>query len=47
LHELKEDSGEAWEEIKDGVEEAWADLKQAFENAAAKFSDEDDKPPSA
>ena len=43
LHELKAESGEAWEEIKDGMEEAWTDLKQAFEKAAAKFSDEDDK----
>lgn len=42
LHELKGESGEAWEEIKDGMEDAWADLKQAFEKAAAKFHDKND-----
>ena len=39
LCELKEEGGEAWEEIKDGMEEAWKDLHGAFEKAAAKFSD--------
>lgn len=43
LNELRQVSGEGWEEIKKGAEKAFGDLSTAFENALSKFK----KPPQA
>lgn len=37
LHELKEESGGAWEDLKEGVEKAWSELRHAVEEATTKF----------
>lgn len=37
LHELKEESGDAWEDLKTGVELAWAALGAALKSAASRF----------
>ena len=37
LHELKEESGDAWEDLKGGIELAWAALADAVKTAASRF----------
>jgi hypothetical protein len=37
LKELKNESGEAWDDIKTGVENAIEDLDEGFRTAAARF----------
>jgi len=37
LYELKEEGGEAWEDLKGGVELAWAALADAVKTAASRF----------
>ena len=37
LHELKEESGEAWGDLKEGVEGAWDSLSQGVKKAASRF----------
>jgi hypothetical protein len=37
LHDLKEESGDAWEDLKGGIELAWAALADAVKTAASRF----------
>ena len=37
LHELKEEGGDAWEDLKGGVELAWVALADAVKTAASRF----------
>ncbi len=37
LHELKEEGGEAWEDLKGGIELAWTALADAVKTAASRF----------
>ena len=37
LHELKEESEDAWEDLREGIELAWAALGQALKSAASRF----------
>jgi hypothetical protein len=37
LKEIRETSGQAWEELKTGVEHAWHELKISLDNAITKF----------
>lgn len=37
LQQLKEESGEVWDEIKYGTENAWREMKDAIEKASSKF----------
>lgn len=37
LNELKNASGDAWEDMKTGIESAWSDLKQTVDSAVEKF----------
>jgi len=37
LHELKEASGDAWEDLKEGIEGAWVSLSKGVKKAASRF----------
>ena len=37
LHELRQTSAEAWEDLKPGIEKAWDELQKSFNQAAARF----------
>ena len=37
LDELRNASGEAWEDVKQGAERAWSACREAVEDAAARF----------
>ncbi len=37
LHEVKEASGDAWEDLKEGVEGAWDSLSTGIKKAASRF----------
>jgi peptidoglycan hydrolase CwlO-like protein len=37
ITELKESSGDAWEELKSGIENAWTSLGEAIKSARSKF----------
>ena len=37
LHEVKEASGDAWEDLKEGVEGAWDSLSTGLKKAASRF----------
>ena len=37
LHEMKESSGDAWEDLKVGVEGAWDSLSEGVKKAASRF----------
>jgi uncharacterized coiled-coil DUF342 family protein len=37
INNLKQASGEAWEEIKFGTEDAWDEMKIAIDKAVSKF----------
>ena len=37
LHEMKEVSGDAWEDLKGGVEGAWDSLSKGVKSAASRF----------
>ena len=37
LHELKDHSGEAWEDLKEGVEGAWDSLSKGVKSAVSRF----------
>ena len=37
LHELKEESGDAWVDLKEGVEGAWDALSKGVKKAASRF----------
>jgi len=37
LHEVKESSGDAWEDLKEGVEGAWDSLSTGVKKAASRF----------
>ena len=37
LHEMKESSGDAWEDLKGGIELAWTALADAVKTAASRF----------
>lgn len=37
LHELKQTSGEAWQDLKPGIEKAWDELQKSFNQAASRF----------
>ena len=37
LHEMKEVSGDAWEDLKEGVEGAWDALSTGIKKAASRF----------
>ena len=37
LHELRQTSAEAWEDLKPGIEKAWDELQKSLHQAAARF----------
>ena len=37
LHELRQNSGEAWEDLKPGMKKAWDELQKSFSQAATRF----------
>ena len=37
LHEMKEVSGDAWEDLKEGVEGAWDSLRKGVKSAVSRF----------
>lgn len=37
LHELRQTSGEAWEDLKPGLQKAWEELHKSLNQAASRF----------
>jgi hypothetical protein len=37
LHEFRQNSGEAWEDLKPGMKKAWDELQKSFSQAATRF----------
>ena len=37
LHELRQNSAEAWEDLKPGMKKAWDELQKSFNQAATRF----------